>query len=176
MFGEPRLPGQSAVSVQQTTCRLSHIEEEAVVAPQVITYVASVGKGREQKVWIEREVLLGKYNGENAKPNPGTAYGAAPRNSKFLSSRFELHFLIQSPSDEHSFTVYSKTAASTATPAQMSDPAAGQSGTFSDRRGGSSGPRRSNSSKVPQKFGSRGRGGGRGKKRDLGRSEWRCVE
>jgi hypothetical protein len=42
---------------------------------------------------------------------------------------------------------------------------------------GGAGPssRRSNPSKIPQKFGGRGRGGGRGKKRDMGRGEWRCV-
>ena len=34
---------------------------------------------------------------------------------------------------------------------------------------------RSNQSKIPQKFGGRGRGGGRSKKRDMGRGEWRCV-
>src|SRR5271168_1973324 len=34
---------------------------------------------------------------------------------------------------------------------------------------------RSNQGKIPQKFGSRGRGGGRSKKRDMGRNEWRCV-
>jgi hypothetical protein len=52
---------------------------------------------------------------------------------------------------------------------------ANQKNHTSDQGGAGPSSRRSNQSKVSQKFGSRGRGGGRGKKRDMGRSEWRCV-
>ena len=52
---------------------------------------------------------------------------------------------------------------------------ADQSDRASEQRGAGPSSRRSDQSKVSQKFGGRGRGGGRGKKRDMGRSEWRCV-
>lgn len=104
----------------------------------------------------------------------GPSHGmSSPAKSTKELELFDFALCVRIFVHEHLPAPCAQKAIRSSTTATMSS--ADQNSHISAQRGAGPSTGRSNQSKIPQKFGGRGRGGGRGKKRDMGRSEWRCV-